>query len=434
MSNVQAIKCENCGAPSYGDQARKGFVCPFCGDYIPWIPTRAHYTPDIVFRHRPVPMIDGYLKLTHVGLPETEPKDMKFLAEKTDRACNTKDKLSKLDLKAFKAWNAREMIEVSCKYCNAIMTGSSTQNIFECKFCNNKIMDKEAFANSVYREEIFGYDHNMYSKAVPFAVSKEEAKRQILQLISDAPEHFKNQEIEKRLDTDLQALYLPYRLEDISVKATVETERGNFTFYHERINWAIPKTAVFDIHLMNKLHPWDFGKTTSFTPAFLEGNVQIFSPQNNEDVDLAMNRMLWRDIPNMVSGTFGLKNVKPLTWVYDFRRHKYAYFNLPIWFLDKRHEDTEKDLQVRVAVNGQTGKVAALFLRLEQEQEELKFLQKLFGKVSNSGQKDYILTRKEASAPKMSDECTMYSPPVPVAYVKSPFLYKTMSLSEALRK
>ena len=413
MKNVQAVKCRKCGAPSYADQAMEGFFCPYCGDLTPWAQTRAHYTPDIVFRHRPIPVIDGLLKLTHVGLPEKTPEDLRLERETAERVRDLKEKLSELDAAAFKAWNAQEIIEISCKYCGAAMTGSSVQNIVECRFCGNKIMDAETFADGVYRKEIFGYDNNMYNKAVPFSVSRKEAKEKILQLAEEHPEDFMGQVTKERIDTDLQALFLPYRLEDVSLKATVQTERGRVTFYHDRINWAVPRCALFDIHLMNELHPWDFGETAPFAPAYMEGDVQIFAPVNNEAANLAMRRMLLRDAPGLIEGSFGLKNAKLLTWDYNFRRHRYAFFNLPLWFLDKRPEDGQQDLQIRAAVNAQTGKTSALFLQ--------------------AGQKDYIRTSTKNPVPEMSDECTLFSPPIPIEYVKSPFLYRAATLEEALR-
>ena len=417
MADVQAIKCNKCGAPSYADQERKGFFCPYCGGYTPWATTNAHFSSSIVFRHRPVPIVDGLLKLTHVGLPEKPPEDLRLEFELAERVRDMSTKLSELDSTAYNSWNTLEMIEITCKSCGAIMTGRPTQNIIECNYCNNKVMEAEAFADGIYRKEIFGYDDNMYNKAVPFSISRKEAKRRILQLVEEHSGDFMVQEIEKRIDAELQALYLPYRLEDVSLKATVETERGRFTFYHDRINWATPRTALFDIHLMNALHPWDFGETTSFAPAYLEGNVQIFAPVNTESTALAMRRMLWYDTPAMVASSFGFKKVKLLTWDYNFRRHKYAYFNLPIWYLDKRKQDRERDFQVRMAVNGQTGKTAALFLHAGEAEE-----------------KDYIHTSTVSPASEMSDECSLYSPPVPIAFVKSPFLYQVIPLKKAIGK
>ena len=102
------------------------------------------------------------------------------------------------------------------------------------------------------------------------------------------------------------------------------------------------------------------------------------------------------------------------TWVTDLRRHKYASVNLPVWYLDKASWAGESDLQIRMAVNAQTGKAAVLFLEAEK--------------------KDYTRTLESYSPPKMSDECTMYSPPLPVKYVKSPFLFKICDEKEVLGK
>ena len=391
MNDVHAIKCKKCGAPAYSNQAREGFHCPYCGDFVPWATTRAHFTPDMVFRHRPLPIVDGLLKLTHVGMPEKSPGDPRASDEMSRRVRDMDSQLAELDRNAFKSVAGRELITAVCKHCGADITGHSTQNIFVCEYCGNKIMDGDTFADGVYRKEIFGYDNNMYNRAIPFSVSADEAKRQILRLIASYPKDFDRQDIAARIDTELQALYLPYRLDDVSLKATVETERGTFTFYQERVNWALPSFTLFDVYLLNELQPWDFGTTAPFAPAYLEGNVRIFAPLNNEERITATRRMLWRDVTTMVSAAFGFNRVKLLTWDYNFRTHKYAFFNLPVWFLDKRQRDLDRDLQIRMAVNGQTGKAAALFLQ--------------------SGEKDYVRTLDANPVPKMSDDCTMYSHP-----------------------
>ena len=413
MDNVKVIKCKKCGAPSYAEQSLEGFTCPYCKDYIPWAITQGHYAPKMVFRHRPIPIVDGLLKLTHVGLPERSPGDPRLTDEMSLRTCSMDNNLLKLDSTAFKYWTGKEMLMIPCSQCGATITGYSTQSILICDYCKNKVMDTEVFSSGNYRNEVFGYDSNMYNLALPYAISFEQAKRQILNLVADYPDDFSNQDISRRIDADLHALYLPYSLEDVSLKATVRTNRGTLTFYHERINWALPSFSLFDIYLLNELHPWDFGKMAPFAPAFLENDVRVFAPQNNEARTTALKRMLWRDTPSLISSAFGLERVELLTWDYNFRRHKYAYFNLPIWFLDKRKEDGDADLQTRVAINGQTGKAAALFLQ--------------------NGKKDFVRVREANSHIEMSDESTIFSPPIPIEYVKSPFLFKTLTLDEALK-
>lgn len=415
MKDVKAVKCSRCGAPAYADQKLEGFLCPYCGNLIPWAQTRGGYTPNIAYRHRAIPMVEGLLKLTHVGMPEEAAKDPRAHDEMELRTGDVDTALSALDKKTFEAWETRKRIALPCTRCGATIAGYSTQTIFECGYCKNKLMAADVYASGAYHKDmVFGYDHNMYDMALPFAVSYEEAKMQMLRLAEMHPQDFAGQDIAARLETGLKALYLPYRLEDASLKATVETEKGEFTFYHDRINWALPCSAAHDIYLLDALHPWDFGQAAPFSPAFLEGDVRIFAPVNNEARNTALRRLLWRDTPAMVSRAFGLGNVKLLSWVYDFRRHKYAYINLPIWFLDKERGRPGADLQVSMAVNGQTGKTAALLLQADK--------------------KDCVHVREADYVAPMSDECTMYSPPVPIAYVKPPFLFRTLSFEEATGK
>ncbi len=413
--DTTAIKCKACGAPSYFDQKAEGFICPYCGSFAPWASADYRYTLDMIFRHRPIPVIDGLIKLTHVGVGESAVKDMRSPDEMKQRTSSLDSLLYGFDKKTFEKWDKREEITFDCTYCGGQITGYSTQSIFQCGYCGNKIMPSEAFESGQYGDNlVFGYDPNMYDLLLPFKLTKAEAMEQMRRLVAENRSDFEGQDIEKRIERDLQAICLPYWVEDISVKATVDTERGRFTFYHERINWARPQNSLFDIYLLNELNPWDYGESAPFTPAFLEDDVRIFAPMNNDERVTAPYRMLSRDIPDMLKAAFGLHEVELLGWVTDFRRHKYASVNLPIWYLDKASWAGESDLQTRMAVNAQTGKAAALFLE--------------------AGKKDYTRTLDPDPPAKMSDESTIYSPPVAVKYVKSPFLYKTFHIDEVLRK
>ena len=418
MNEVQALKCKKCGAPAYADQKLEGFLCPYCRDFTPWVQTRSHFAPEVNFRHRPIPIVDGLLKLTHVGMPEVEVGDPRDPDEMALRTSNADTGLLSLDAAAYKAWTERGKVTAKCESCDADVSGYTTQNIIECPYCGNKIIGADTLRDGEYRQNAFGYDKNIFDRAIPFTISADEAKRQILRIAADNPREFANQDIHKRLETDLQALYLPYRLEDVSVKATFDTEKGKITIYHDRINWALPQCTVFDIYLMNALHPWDFGSVEPFTPAFMEGDVKVFVSQNNEEKTSALRRMLWRETPEMVRSAFGVKTAKLLTWDYNFRRHQYALINLPIWFLDKRSNDGANDLQIRAAVNGQTGKAAALIL---QNAKQSAFF-------SKSEPKDYIRIRESANTVKMSDECTMYSPPIKITTSNHPFFSEPIDI------
>lgn len=414
-ADTQAIKCKKCGAPSYFDQKAEGFLCPFCKDFAPWASADYRYTLDMVFRHRPIPIIDGLLKLTHVGLGEETAKDPRPPEELKQRTRDTEELLYELDKGTLDKWKEREEVSFKCSFCDGTVSGFSTQNVFICEYCGNKTMAADVFETGSYGEDLaFGYDPNMYNRVLPLKIKRDEAKQLMRRLVSQYRDDFMGQDIEKRIEEELQVFYLPYWVEDISLKATVNSERGKFTFYHDRINWARPQFSQLDIYLLNELNPWDYGESAPFTPGFLEDDARIFAPQNTEDRVTAMRRMLWRDIPGMLESAFGLKKVKLISWLTDFRRHKYASINLPVWYLDKPGSAGENDLQIRMAVNGQTGKAAALFLE--------------------AGKKDYTRVLEASTQPKMSDESTIYSPPLPIKYEKKPFLYQVLDANKVLRK
>lgn len=283
-------------------------------------------------------------------------------------------------------------------------------------------MASDVYESGVYGEDlVFGDDSDMYKQALAFKISKEQAIEQLLRLVAEHRSDFVEQDIKNRIRSELKAIYLPYLVEDFSIKATVVTERGQFTFYQDRINWASPQNSLFDIYLMDQLNPWDYGESTVFTPAFLENDIRIFAPMKDNGLKTARHRILYRDIPPMFKSQFGLEDVKIKTWSLYPRRHKYPRINLPVWFLDKASWVKESDLQVRMAVNGQTGKAAALFLKVGKRDYK-------------KAGKDYIRTLDPSSQAKMSDESTIYSKPIAVKYIKGPFLYKKFNIEEVLEE
>jgi DNA-directed RNA polymerase subunit RPC12/RpoP len=116
----------------------------------------------MVFRHRPIPLVDGLIKLTHVGVGETAVKDMRSSDEMAQRTSSLDDLLYRLDQGTFEKWDQREEKSFDCPYCGSQITGFSTQSIFTCAYCGNKIMLSAAFASGEYGDNlVFGYDPNM---------------------------------------------------------------------------------------------------------------------------------------------------------------------------------------------------------------------------------------------------------------------------------
>lgn len=275
-----AIKCKECGSPSYFEQKSEGFACPYCGSFAPWESDYHKNTSEMAFRHLPIRLFDGLINLTHVGTEEDYHLEHHWLpGELKKRTGNLEENIYNFDKGTYEKWSKKEEIPFDCSFCGGKSIGFSTQSIFVCEYCNNKIMAADVYKSGAYGEDlVFGDDNEMYKQALAFKITREQAIEQLLRLVEEYKSDFLEEDIKKRIRSELRGVYLPYLVEDFSIKATVETERGSFTFYQDRINWASPQNSLFDIYLLDQLNPWDYGEATVFTPAFLEDDIRIFAP------------------------------------------------------------------------------------------------------------------------------------------------------------
>ena len=255
---------------------------------------------------------------------------------------------------------------------------------------------------------------NVPEKAIPFVITMTQAQNAARVLAQQFPQEFANQDIERRIRTEMTAVYIPFSLADLSVKMVVHSNRGNFEAYEEIVNWACPNTTLYDIHLLDRLDPWDFGAVTPFDPAFAEGRFRIAAVANNASRADVIDNLLAERLVTDLKDSFALTKAEIMLWGRDFRKHKSATFLLPVYYLDRRAEDGEKARQMRIAVNGQTGKAAALFYQY--------------------GKEERYVTRAPAHPRPMSTEHTVRTPPAAVKRVGSPFLHRALPLDQVLQK
>ena len=410
---VRAIQCHNCGGAMYSDQGSAAYVCAFCGTSIPWTSAQVFRASPITFRHKPVQIIDGAMKL---GAMETmwavDPHDRNFLSPHY-RENSVADKLALWDKTTTAAFAGACRLTFRCPFCGGEFSGESTQHFFTCGYCGNTFSDEELVRPGAYRREfIMGVGaKNMPNRAIPFAVTPVQAQNAARILMQRFPQDFAAQEIERRIRTEMTSVYIPFSLADLRVKMCVYGRCQHFEAYEEIINWACPDTTLYDIRLLDRLDPWDFGAVTPFDPAFAEGCFRIAAVANNVSRVDVIENILAERLTADVKDTFGLDAAAIATWGLDFRKHERAYFLLPIYYLDRRAQDGKGARQVRIAVNGQTGKAAALFYQY--------------------GQEECYVTHVPSQPRSMSTEHTVRTPPVAIKRVGSPFLYCVTSLAEA---
>ncbi len=413
---VRAIQCRSCGGAMYSDQKTASYVCAFCGSSVPWREEAEFWVSPITFRHKPVQVIDGAMKLGHVEvMSAVNPHNARVLSQKY-RQNSIADKLALWDDTTVAAFAGVTQLAFVCPFCGGEFTGESTQHFFTCSYCNNTFEDEQLVRPGGYRREfIMGVGaENVPTRAIPFVITMTQAQNAVRMLTQQFPQEFANQDIERRIRTEMTAVYIPFSLADLSVKMAVRSERGDFEAYEEIVNWACPDTTLYDIHLLDRLDPWDFGAVTPFDPAFAEGVFRIAAVANNASRADVIDNLLAERLASDLKDSFALTKAKLLLWGRDFRRHKNATFLLPVYYLDRRVEDGEKARQVRIAVNGQTGSAAALFYQY--------------------GREERYVTRAPSHPKAMSTEHTVRTPPTAVRRVGSPFLHRTIPLEAALQK
>ena len=413
---IRAIQCRSCGGAMYSDQKAAAYVCAFCGTSVPWTDEQVFWTSPITFRHKPVQIVDGAMKLGHVEvMTEVDPHDERVLSQKY-RQNSVAGKLALWDETTTAAFAGVCRLTFVCPFCGGEFTGESTQHFFTCSYCSNTFEDEELVRPGGYRREfIMGVGaENVPEKAIPFSVTMTQAQNAARVLAQQFPQEFAGQDIERRLRAEMTAVYIPFSLADLSVKMSTRSSRGDFEAYEEIVNWACPDTTLYDIHLLDRLDPWDFGAVIPFDPAFAEGIFRVAATANNASRTDVIDNLLAERLVADLKEAFGLTKAEIMLWGRDFRKHKSACFLLPVYYLDRRPEDGDGARQVRIAVNGQTGKAAALFYQY--------------------GREERYATRAPAHPRPMSTEHTVRTPPAAVKRVGSPFLHRALPLDQVLQK
>ena len=241
----------------YSDQKTASYVCAFCGSSVPWREEAEFWVSPITFRHKPVQVIDGAMKLGHVEvMSAVDPHDARVLSQKY-RQNSIADKLALWDDTTVAAFTGVTQLTFVCPFCGGEFTGESTQHFFTCSYCNNTFEDEQLVRPGGYRREfIMGVGaENVPTRAIPFVITMTQAQNAARMLAQQFPQEFANQDIERRIRTEMTAVYIPFSLADLSVKMAVRSERGDFEAYEEIVNWACPDTTLYDIHLLDRLDP-----------------------------------------------------------------------------------------------------------------------------------------------------------------------------------
>ena len=150
---VRAIQCRSCGGAMYSDQKAAAYVCAFCGTSVPWTDEQVFWTSPITFRHKPVQIVDGAMKLGHVEvMTGVDPHDERVLSQKY-RQNSVAGKLALWDETTTAAFAGVCRLTFVCPFCGGEFTGESTQHFFTCSYCSNTFEGEELVRPGGYRRE-----------------------------------------------------------------------------------------------------------------------------------------------------------------------------------------------------------------------------------------------------------------------------------------
>ena len=102
----------------YSDAASTSFICSFCGSKEPLPNSEKILDTEIKYRHKPVEVVNGLVKLGHVYFMEPLPEMLK------NNTQSIEDKLGVFSALSTKVYEESHTIKLPCPLCGADVTGN----------------------------------------------------------------------------------------------------------------------------------------------------------------------------------------------------------------------------------------------------------------------------------------------------------------------
>lgn len=174
------------------------------------------------------------------------------------------------------------------------------------------------------------------------------------------PDAFAGHDVEDAIQNDLMLFYLPMALAGLRMMASFPGKglSKETLVYYEVLDWAYSRANYLDVRLMGILEPWDFGKVGPFDPAMQEGDFRVVSVDASTKDQVVIDKLALDIAGNDAEAVLGLKK-SIRAWAHKAHKHKDGLVMAPAYFVDRSATDSRDGEQVRIAVNGQTGRAAA---------------------------------------------------------------------------
>ena len=364
MDEMFAIKCQNCGGPMYSHQAKRSFECAYCETVIPWQADAGEPKSALGIRHTPLTVVDGLLKLTHVSQLERPVDPDWYFLNAYWRNQSVLEHLLWEDRGTAQEFQEATHVSIPCPFCGASFEGSSTQRVFECPSCGNKIGVADLLKPGTFSKRLtmgVGAEY-VPEQGVPCEISPQQARANALQLVRQYPDAFAGHDVEDAIQNDMMLFYFPMALADLRMMASFPGKglSKETLVYYEVLDWAYPRANYLDVRLMGILEPWDFGKVGPFDPAMQEGDFRVVSVDASTKDQVVIDKLALDVAGNDAEAVLGLNKKSIRAWARKARKHKDGLVMVPVYFVDRPASDSRDGERVRIAVNGQTGRAAAV--------------------------------------------------------------------------
>lgn len=254
-----------------------------------------------------------------------------------------------------------------CQSCGGEIVTEENTSATSCPFCENPIILSKNVTGNFAPEQI-----------IPFKISKEEAKKLLLEHYKDKPYLPNNFKDENHLD-EIKGIYVPYWIYNVAATVCANYECRNNTTHRRQVRdgyYEITDSAVYDVmrkgvmqfknvpadaskkmddKMMDSLEPFNFNESKKFETSYLSGFAADKYDETSRDLEMRVKHRIEDGSNTPIDNTVHGYDIKhKIESNISFEQTRAPYYTLcPVWLLNTNFNGTN----YRFAINGQTGKI-----------------------------------------------------------------------------
>ncbi len=292
--NPIEIQCHSCGAATVFDIVKQSYHCSYCGN-------------DTLATSAKAAKQDWINK------------------SQANSVQNISDKKSEID-------------HFICPSCGANIIAKKGSLSGTCEFCRSEVVSSQILAEDQFPVSI-----------IPFYLTREEAKNRLKEWINKNKNTKEARVVQSNMHK-LDAFYLPYRIYEGPLKLKVH-RTGSSRLYHLKsylTGKPVSSSKQIDNEVLDFAEPFDFSALKPFDFGYIAGHKIKLQDVENKAMDARINTEIENDSRNLISKTLQAKGCST-----EIETNECVALPalLPMYYVDC-------SAKVKVAINGQTGRVS----------------------------------------------------------------------------